>query len=346
MTNPYANRAALRNGEDFFGRTRELQEIYDLVVHGLCISLVGERRVGKTSLLIAAASDEKRQAFHIPQELRFLMLNAQYFSSADESDVIALLLDRCVQDLGITVDGDGRDQLRRVGQQLKASGERLVLMFDEVDVLVHNPRISPRFFSFLRAWTEEFQVAFVVASREGSVELLVETEGAGSPFWNIFRPIYIGPLRPEEARELIRTPAQRLDLPFTDAEVDAILDLGGHHPFFLQIACYCLFKAKTSGVAVGADQILEDFRFEALAHLEYLISRLSEAERRALVLLVSTGRSPEGRTRSDLLRKGVVIQDGDRLRLFSRVLTDVLRAHESSTARTSLTQRTSDFFFG
>jgi len=47
MFNPYGNRAGIRRAEDFFGRSRELTEIYSLIIQSHFVSLVGERRVGK-----------------------------------------------------------------------------------------------------------------------------------------------------------------------------------------------------------------------------------------------------------------------------------------------------------
>src|SRR5262249_20076868 len=126
--NPYANRAALRHADDFFGRTRELAEMYLLVAKNLCISLVGERRVGKTSLLFALASERKRLQFGMPPDRRFLFLNAQYLSDADEGDVVEHLLDLSSQDAGTRSRGSDRSMLRRAARELAARGERLVLM--------------------------------------------------------------------------------------------------------------------------------------------------------------------------------------------------------------------------
>jgi AAA+ ATPase superfamily predicted ATPase len=67
VTNPYRNRGPLRRRDEFFGRRRELEEIYRAVMHGHYVSLVGERRVGKTSILYALSFEEFRLEHGVPE---------------------------------------------------------------------------------------------------------------------------------------------------------------------------------------------------------------------------------------------------------------------------------------
>ena len=53
LRNPYKNRGGLTRDNDFFGRTNELHEIFSRIVEGQSVILIGERRVGKSSLLNA-----------------------------------------------------------------------------------------------------------------------------------------------------------------------------------------------------------------------------------------------------------------------------------------------------
>src|SRR5689334_16874925 len=53
MRNPYLNRVAIKDPEQFFGRTREVSKIFSRIgaSRPQSISVVGERRIGKSSLL-------------------------------------------------------------------------------------------------------------------------------------------------------------------------------------------------------------------------------------------------------------------------------------------------------
>ena len=51
--NPYLNRTAIKDGRNFIGRHRELNTLYSRIGAGepQSVSVVGERRIGKSSLL-------------------------------------------------------------------------------------------------------------------------------------------------------------------------------------------------------------------------------------------------------------------------------------------------------
>jgi hypothetical protein len=347
--NPYRNRGPLRRHDEFFGRRRELQEIYRAVTHGHYVSLVGERRVGKTSILNALRFEEFRRAYGVPAEFVFVFVNSQYCSAGCEEDFITLLVNQIGREMQTATRGSALDVLHAVGREIQAQAapRQLVVMLDEVDVLVHNPNISTGFFSFLRAWTEEFQVPFVVASKEGSVDRLLDAGAAGSPFWNLFQPLYVGPLTPAEAEQLVRVPAARCDVHFTDAEVANILAMGGHQPYFLQIACDRMFEAKAGGATPDPEAVLHEFRFAADAHLRYLIDHIPAIERDGLAAFLAGGIRPDPRTTSELLRKGVLIADGGTLRVFSSALVPMFQADATAAAagqRFAFLQRAADFF--
>jgi hypothetical protein len=332
VMSPYRNRSALRQADEFFGRRQELAEIYSSIEGGHFVSLVGERRVGKTSILNALRFPEYHRAFDIGPHVCFAFVNAQYCAGRDEECFLKLLLDQIARTAGTTIRGGTRDVLRDVAQELHSRSVKLVVLLDEVDVLVNNPAVPPDFFSYLRAWTEEFQVPFVIASKEGSVDRLVETQGAGSSFWNVYKSVYVGPMTPDEANELIRVPAARCDVEFSDIEVNHILALGGYQPFFLQIACDQMFNAKTKGTAIDFAEVALAFRHEADLHLRYLVEHIPESERMALTSYVTTEAAPEGRLQSELIRKGILVTTEGKLRPFSTALIDVV---SDSTPRSS-----------
>jgi len=134
--------------------------------------------------------------------------------------------------------------------------------------------------------------------------------------------------------ELISIPAERFGNPFTPEEIQQILQLGGHHPFFLQLACYHMFNLKAQRAQGSANfaKLELEFRCEATPHLKYLLRCLTEAERRALSSYVGSGILPEGNAQAGLLRKGILINGPGGLRLFSSTFGDVVRSVESPTS--------------
>jgi ATP/maltotriose-dependent transcriptional regulator MalT len=194
---------------------------------------------------------------------------------------------------------------------------RLVVLMDEFDVIVQNKLIDRALFSFLRASSHD--ITYVISSRENVVDWFVDAQEVGSPFWNIFKQVYVGPFKHEEAVELIRKPAERSGVPFSEADVEWILERGGHLPLFLQIAACNAFPRKGT-----REEWDFGFRQEADPHFEYLLDFLPEKERLALAALRRSERIDE-RMKQMLLRKGIVLfARGGELKLFCSVIGEKL----------------------
>jgi hypothetical protein len=324
--NPYLNRGAIIRPEDFFGRVHELGIIYGAIENGTCISLVGERRIGKTSILNMLKLD--RDSAPSSVDYGCIAVDGQYHSTATEAEVVQFILDRledafCISSLEPTLDS-----LRKAAREVRrTSSSRLVITLDEVGDLARNPRLPKSFFSFLRAWSQEFRIVLVTAAKESSIESLVWNDDAGSPFWNIFKTLYVGPLCEADALMLIREPALAQGIAFSEAEVRLILGLGGHQPFFLQVACDHAYQARVEQLDPGAlaERVSSLFCVEATPHLEHLWGNLTRQERGALSEFASGGVPPRDRARAELLRKGVLLDDAEGLRIFSRAFAKLIR---------------------
>jgi hypothetical protein len=327
--NPYRNRGPIRRPEDFFGRERELTEIRDCIAGGASVSLIGERRVGKSSILNALRFEPDAMQTLEGRECVFVFVDCQYFGKSPEAQVLRYLLDALDMAFeGVISDtpvpSAERSALLHFCRDLvrRHPLRQPVLLMDEIDVLANNQVVGQEFFAFLRAWSQQFQIPIVTASKEGSIESLVWNENVGSPFWNIFKTIYIGPFTRPEATQLIREPARGQGVEFSAADEDLVRGLGGHHPFFLQIACDCLFQARCEGAdpARAVEQVDLAFRQEALPHLDYLLRGLPEPERQALLEYATSGTVRENRILAQLVRKGIFLEEERGLRLFSSAL--------------------------
>lgn len=321
VRNPYTNRKAILCEKEFIGRERELRDIYTRVLGGQSVLLVGERRTGKSSLLYALNFPDQRESFGIPEHLTFAYTDCQEVAGCDEPTFVAYLSQQFAMAMELEEPPEpSRAGLKALAKKATSKGLQPVLAIDEFEVLVENSRVGPEFLAFLRSWSTTTNTPIVLASREGSVEQLVEDPGTGSAFLNIFGQQYVGPLDPADARQLIVFPSTNIAEPFQPAQVDRILALGGHHPFFLQIACYHALEIQRSGFSgQEATAMLESkFIYEAAPHMKYLASRLSLIEKAALEDLQGPRENRPREGYASLLRKGVLIHDLEQ-RLFSSV---------------------------
>ncbi|MGH7485427.1 MAG: hypothetical protein ACREMY_07450, partial [bacterium] len=207
--------------------------------------------------------------------------------------------------------------LRLLAIEARERSLRLVVIIDEFDVLVHKSQVSVAFLGFLRSWTSEFRMPFVVASREGSIDPVAIPE-VGSSFLNIFSTLYVGPFPPSDAEDLIHALSAEAGAPFSEEDAEWITDLAGQHPLFLQIAACHLFDLRASVARNELRGALRrEFDFEAAPQFDYLMTRLSPVEISALVRFVERRDAIDEKILARFLQMGMLIQGRDGLRVFS-----------------------------
>lgn len=248
--NPYIAGKALDQERGFVGR----DDILELVANEMlsadrnAVVLLGQRRIGKTSILLQL---QRR----LPPEL-FLPI---YFDLMDHS---AVSLGRLLYDLAATMaataqmppvdptffDDEGnyfrRDFLpsfyAAVGQDI-----RPVLLFDEFDVLAigEDRQLSATasarsFFPYVRRLLErEQRLGFVFVAGRKAEELTMDVKAA----LKTARYKRVSVLDSKSARDLILTAERQGTLSIAPAAVDRIIKLTSGHPYFTQLICQLLW---------------------------------------------------------------------------------------------------------
>jgi WD40 repeat protein/tetratricopeptide (TPR) repeat protein len=264
--NPYIAGKALRNAKAFFGR----RDVFDLV-HKVfrspdrnAIVLFGQRRIGKTSILL--------QLKHRLPKPRFVPI---YFDLMDyaKKPLGTLLFDLAsAMASEIDIDMPNSSQSDDEGiwfrkeflpQLYEKAGPdcRPILLLDEFDVLDQSaeedlPRRAAAltFFPYVRAlMNSEPFLGFVFVVGRKAEDLSVEFKAT----FKAARYRRVSVLAPEDARELVLTAQRDGSLSFADAAVDRILDLTAGHPFFIQLVCQVIWDAKgaSNDRAVTPDDI-------------------------------------------------------------------------------------------
>ena len=338
--NPFLNRSMIRNVGQFYGRQREIERIMARVGSPTpqSVSIVGDRRVGKSSLLWYISQEEIYvRSLEAPEHYVFLMIDFQRQQHLDQSGFCKVFgenLEEAVD--GRLALGELRDftGLERAVQELERADLRLVCLCDEFETVTRNPDFGSEFFGFLRSMANTYPIAFVTSSRRDLQSLCHTHEISESPFFNIFSQVHLGPFGGAEARELIADPSSAAGLPL-ESHSAQIMELSGHLPFFLQVACSAAFECM---VESGEDKLQEDclerrFMEEAASHFRYLWERYEGAERLVCSSL-AVGKLPpreHGGTLKELEEEGYV--EGDRL--FSTAFAAFLREHAVDEIQTA-----------
>ncbi|MBI4852133.1 MAG: protein kinase [Acidobacteria bacterium] len=338
MKNPYLNRVAIRDVNQFYGRRKEIARIFSRIGSSRpqSVSIVGERRIGKSSLLnYIYASDIRSQQLDISANYIFVFMDLQEKRYSNIESFFADLLykvSEATSELATPSQTDF-DSVRKVFADLHRRRQKLIILFDEFDVITANKAFSLDFFSFLRSAANNYDVAYITSSAR-ELQVLCHTDQiADSPFFNIFTNIYLRPFSLEEATLLIREPSTNSGInlePF----IKDIISLSGYFPFFLQIACSNYFDhILENSNFIDAKRVEEGFLDEAGVHFRYIWEHMGEAEREVINFFIAGQSRPKAREHvfEELRRAGYFIEDGNSARLFSKLFATAI-ARVSSPA--------------
>ncbi len=316
----------IRTVEEFYGRQRELQHVMARIGAQTpqSISLVGERRMGKSSLLWHL-SQREIYASHLetPERYVFMLMDCQGQQHLNQEGFCRAFgehLGTAVGDrLEVAEVGD-LSGVERVAQAMEGADLRLVCLFDEFETITRNADFGTEFFGFLRSMANAYPVAFVTASRSNLETLCHNREISESPFFNIFSHIRMGPMSEVEVRELITKPSAEAGMPLA-AHAEYIQELGGYLPFFVQIACAAVFDCSVEGESGELDRKLVEQRFleESSSHFHYSWGAFGDEERQVISQLAVGNELGSGHDAvlKSLETDGYVKRQGNEARIFS-----------------------------
>jgi len=302
--NPYYDYDAVRDLSMFFGRQDELRVLYNAIDKRQCFSIVGSRHIGKSSLLKYLGVPELQECYGYKLHDRIFILTdwREYLKKTREDffrSVCDQIIDQSRHLVTLRLSAmNGEDKFKKLLEDIRRAGFRPVLLMDAFDKVTQNTHFDPAFFSFLRSLAGIYDlISYVTASIKPLYDVCHSDAVASSPFFNIFQTCNLGPLTPDETRELITLPAHRMGYDFTDEEIEWVLTQAGHHPFFVQVVCRHLFeqKLRQQGESIDLKQLQEQVYAELLPHFANAWDDLNEDQKKDLKLEASQIANPKRR---------------------------------------------------
>lgn len=366
--NPFTYGNPISDSARFFGREREIEQIFSRLCNAEfeSSSLVGERRIGKTSLLNIIAHPDVRRARGLdPSQYLFVYVDMQM---VDHSVTPARLWQRLLKQMGGECQNaevkQMLDDLRKeeaidtfaladLFTSISRKQQYVVFLLDEFENVTTNQNFGPDFFYGLRSLAIHHNLALVTSSRRELIELCHSEAIRSSPFFNIFANINVGLFSADESHQLISRSLQDTGISFTGGEINAIIDLAGGHPYFLQAACYFLYEAYARNLtAADRHKFLEnEFRNEAASHLADCWHNSEDRDRIVLTVLAllerqskANGRSfgagqlqeyyaRSGETLAHLSKRGLVTVQAGRYALFTSLWGEWIRQEITGAAK-------------
>jgi len=354
INNPFTFGNPIRDPERFINREEDIRQITNRLLSSAreSTSIVGERRIGKTSLLKHLTNPEVAESFGLkndefclvyidfqglnditPQRFwqRVMRLMSRTMKSSDRKELFKELSKQEYIDLF-----DLEDLFESIG----SDGTHVVLLMDEFEYVTQNPNFDSDFFGGLRSLAIHYNLSLVTATRRELVDLCHSEEIKGSPFFNIFATVVLKPFSPQKTDTLIQNYAKTAGIVFSPKEAGFIHQVGGGYPFFVQMIGHYLVAGKDNGLRGNSlfDYAVAEFNQQAEPHFSYIWAHASESEKITLVtvmVLANQTRKAEDKKQQvtadkisaiypraprdiiNLIKRGSLIEKGKNISLFS-----------------------------
>ncbi len=348
-------------GPEFCGRHQELKILREYVKSAGRVYLIGERRIGKTSLIFEAMRVLKGfrviyadlMAVKTTSDVVQRMATALVKSESQQSRVLGLLKDLAhlqpvisidpitnAPSISISPNSGSRPETLDGVFSLFESGKKTIVIIDEFqDIQQVSPEDS--LLARLRGLIqhqESTSYIFCGSIRSSMEDIFTNHE---SPFFNMAMRLHLGPLDRIEFRKFLSKKFEKGGRIIDDDLLIRIIELCGDNPGAVQRFCTALWLATTRGQTIGEEDLRNAWqRLFAMQSDQYgmIIQGLSVQQGQALRALARFG----GQTRitgdfisttgitlhssvvkafSGLINKRIVVKEGTVYRISDPFLT-------------------------
>ena len=255
--NPFTNRGVITDPNDFFGRKEQLDQIIERLQKMQSCSVVGPRRIGKSSLLnyLSKTGACRLEGGHL---LVYLDLQRAYFhTSVGWLRTVLCRIGKapdCIEN-----NNTLNRNLIEFSEVLNSTDRQIVLCLDEFEnILKRRKEFTEDFFDHMRSELQTGKLAFVTATQSTLQKLCIEGK-LSSPFYNVFTRVKLGELTEAEAEDFIVTQDKKVQ--FSDSELEFIAAELQLHPLKLQIECDWIIRNRHRRLSEEdlAREITEEF---------------------------------------------------------------------------------------
>ncbi len=245
--NPYIAGNPIDNPAAFFGREDVFRDVLAVLInpHKNAIVVYGQRRIGKTSILLQLENRLAENGQYTP--VYFDLMDKAGKPLIDVLQELAWRINQALDELPpepSLFDTEGvyfRDTFLPQAAKLAAPGG-LALLFDEFDVLdspENGQTAGQKFFPYLRAWMNKavgVQFVFVIGRRPE--DLTIDT----MPTFKGTNSSQVALLDRRDTEKIIHQAEEDGSLRWMDEAVDAVWECTKGHPYFTQLLCEAVWN--------------------------------------------------------------------------------------------------------
>ena len=287
---------------NFVGRRSELQQLAQYLHSGESMALLGDRRIGKSSLLQTWTVVLQKN-----QQPVFL-LNGQNREGENLASFLSVLLQREFA-APLSADQAADYLVIWAKQQRSETGKKPVILVDECEAILH--QCPHRFWERVRGALPH--IIWVFSTKKPIDLLYTEQHSEGSPFENQLKTVWLGLLTASAATQLIRRGQ------FSSQQEQLLVHWAGCHPFYLQALATQLWHRSSDTSPQAA---LDAFKMEAERHLKDLWQSLNHHNQSLLRHHLISSQAIDN---SALRSHGIITAEGE---LFAQILRHYLSQQE------------------
>ncbi len=285
---------------EFINREGEIRTIFERIKARESTAIVGEAKIGKTSLLLKLFHPETIRAYLQEKATEYFFVFSDLLPIDPDTYTSINFWNESLEPLSQIGNPDiniGIEKARAVAfsygalksffDQLSNNHQlTLVLLLDEFDRLLLHPNFkTPQFYSSLRSLATLTSGLIVVTASHLTVEEMnqIGREYIGDDDKNLLNmlvEINLGPFDPVSAGRLLNKGG---DLLSTEDRI-FIARVAGYHPFFIQALMSCIFE-QASNKDSKYEKATEAFYERISAHFEAIWNSLDDNTRTTAVIL-------------------------------------------------------------
>lgn len=244
VRNPFHWRGTVTEADAFVGREREINSIFTRLRSMGCLSVIGDRRIGKSSLLYQSAQLARGALGAGCRAVYIDLLSARHHTL---NGLLGGILEGLGEEAALR-EGAAAEKLAAFEARVRgarARGATPVVLLDEFEALAgHGQEYGDSLLESWRSLGNEGQMTFVTSSAK-PLDEVTHQSGLTSSFYNIFAQLKLEPFTAQEARDFGARALRRGRLEPGDDVF--ILRVGEQHPLRLQVAAWHVYEARQSG---------------------------------------------------------------------------------------------------
>jgi hypothetical protein len=219
----------------FYGRAEIINKI--VCSKERSFSIVGARKIGKSSLLLKLKDEPPPNTVYI-----FMNIDPEFSNVQDYSSFLKSLEIEIKRFFGKDVYFEGDiSRIPEIIRKLSESGQRIIFMLDEIDALVEfDKRFDYKLLKIFRTMSQHNYCQFIFA---GFKSLYHQKRNIQNPLYNFCEEILLTPLDRNAALDLVTKPMKSIGINYKNADDrDLILLNTSCHPNLIQFLCKHLIE--------------------------------------------------------------------------------------------------------